>query len=79
MQYVKYTAMPYLLERGAVDTLHAFNISGMPAPGWANREDLNPIWVASNPRSVKFMLSKGIPADVQLLLPCSTVVLGRRH
>lgn len=68
-QYVKYTAMPYLLERGAADTLKAFNISGIPSPGWSGPHDQNPVWVASNPRSLNYLFSKGNYPNVRLALP----------
>jgi len=68
-QSAKYMAMPFLLERGAVDTLKAFNISGMATPGWHNDDDQNPVWIASNPRSLNYMFSKGDYPHVRVELP----------
>lgn len=68
-QYSKYTAMSFLLERGAVDTVKAFNISGIPSPNWSGDEDQNPVWVISNLRSLNYLFQKGNYPNVRIELP----------
>ncbi|MCI0663325.1 MAG: ankyrin repeat domain-containing protein, partial [Acidobacteria bacterium] len=68
-QYFKFESMPFLMERGAVNTVKALNASGVPVPYWSGNSRLNALWVTSYPPMVRYFNEKGAGINDSVILP----------